>query len=95
MPLLLLQEKLCQFILASQDEETGGFSDRPGDMVNSLSIIWFLCFFLFAFLYMEQLESTLFFYLTFPAAHVLCLWTPRIHRSCRSNGNRLEENSAA
>jgi geranylgeranyl transferase type-2 subunit beta len=33
------KRKLTQFILASQDEETGGFSDRPGDWVNlSLSI---------------------------------------------------------
>ena len=29
-----LQEKLTEFILASQDEETGGFSDRPGNMVS-------------------------------------------------------------
>ena len=29
-----LQEKLTQFILACQDEETGGFSDRPGDCVS-------------------------------------------------------------
>jgi len=28
-----LQEKLIKFILATQDEETGGISDRPGDMV--------------------------------------------------------------
>lgn len=28
------QDKLIQFILASQDEETGGFADRPGDMVD-------------------------------------------------------------
>ncbi|GFR59722.1 geranylgeranyl transferase type-2 subunit beta, partial [Elysia marginata] len=27
-------EKLVQFILACQDEETGGFADRPGDMVD-------------------------------------------------------------
>ena len=32
-PLDLSQEKLTEFILASQDEETGGFSDRPGDEV--------------------------------------------------------------
>ena len=31
-----LQEKLTEFILASQDEETGGFADRPGDMVSWL-----------------------------------------------------------
>ena len=29
------QEKLSEFILASQDDETGGFSDRPGDRVSS------------------------------------------------------------
>ena len=28
------QEKLMEFILASQDEETGGFADRPGDYVS-------------------------------------------------------------
>jgi len=28
------KEKLCRFILASQDEETGGFADRPGDVVD-------------------------------------------------------------
>ncbi|WAR31021.1 PGTB2-like protein, partial [Mya arenaria] len=28
------KEKLDQFILACQDEETGGFADRPGDMVD-------------------------------------------------------------
>jgi len=28
------KEKLVRFILASQDEETGGFADRPGDMVD-------------------------------------------------------------
>lgn len=27
--------KLRRFILACQDEETGGFADRPGDMVKS------------------------------------------------------------
>lgn len=26
--------KLRTFILACQDEETGGFADRPGDMVS-------------------------------------------------------------
>ena len=31
---LVLQDKLTEFILASQDEETGGFSDRPGDEVK-------------------------------------------------------------
>ncbi len=33
----LFQEKLCEFILASQDDETGGFADRPGDMVRFLA----------------------------------------------------------
>lgn len=28
------REKLRCFILACQDEETGGFADRPGDMVS-------------------------------------------------------------
>ena len=28
------REKLCGFILACQDEETGGFADRPGYMVD-------------------------------------------------------------
>lgn len=28
------REKLRSFILACQDEETGGFADRPGDMVD-------------------------------------------------------------
>merc|ERR1712048_813446 len=28
------KEKLVAFILASQDEETGGIADRPGDMVD-------------------------------------------------------------
>ena len=32
--LIQLQEKLTEYILACQDEETGGFSDRPGDMVS-------------------------------------------------------------
>jgi len=31
----MLQEKLIKFILATQDEETGGISDRPGDIVRS------------------------------------------------------------
>ena len=34
---LIKQDKLIQFILACQDEETGGFADRPGDMVSLLS----------------------------------------------------------
>ena len=33
--MLLFQEKLTTFILACQDDETGGFADRPGDMVNN------------------------------------------------------------
>lgn len=28
------REKLRSFILACQDEETGGFADRPGDMAS-------------------------------------------------------------
>jgi len=28
------QEKLIEFILACQDSETGGFTDRPGDWVS-------------------------------------------------------------
>jgi len=28
------KDALCSFILASQDDETGGISDRPGDMVD-------------------------------------------------------------
>ncbi|CAE1312175.1 RABGGTB [Acanthosepion pharaonis] len=28
------KDKLVQFILACQDDETGGFADRPGDMVD-------------------------------------------------------------
>ena len=35
-----LQEKLVRFILACQDEETGGFADRPGDMVGDKEILW-------------------------------------------------------
>ena len=31
---MCLQEKLVKFMLACQDEETGGFADRPGDMVG-------------------------------------------------------------
>lgn len=30
------REKLRCFILACQDEETGGFADRPGDMVSKI-----------------------------------------------------------
>lgn len=32
------QDKLVQFILACQDDETGGFADRPGDMVSLLDL---------------------------------------------------------
>lgn len=28
------KDKLRDYILSCQDEETGGFSDRPGNMVN-------------------------------------------------------------
>lgn len=31
------QEKLTEFILACQDSETGGFTDRPGDWVSEQS----------------------------------------------------------
>ena len=30
------QEKLTKFILACQDSETGGFTDRPGDWVRTI-----------------------------------------------------------
>lgn len=30
------KDKLRKFILACQDEETGGFADRPGDMVRRI-----------------------------------------------------------
>ena len=36
---LYFQEKLVQFILACQDEETGGFADRPGDIVSMTGFI--------------------------------------------------------
>jgi len=36
----VLQEKLIKFILATQDEETGGISDRPGDIVSSLTLVF-------------------------------------------------------
>ena len=36
---ILFQEKLTEYILACQDEETGGFSDRPGDMVSYFTIL--------------------------------------------------------
>ena len=32
--LYVFQDKLRSYILACQDEETGGFADRPGDMVK-------------------------------------------------------------
>ena len=31
---IAFQDKLESYILACQDEETGGFADRPGDMVR-------------------------------------------------------------
>ena len=34
------QEKLTEFILACQDEETGGFSDRPGDWVRIVTVMY-------------------------------------------------------
>ncbi|KAB0365255.1 hypothetical protein FD754_009411 [Muntiacus muntjak] len=34
------REKLCSFILACQDEETGGFADRPGDMIKPVSPVF-------------------------------------------------------
>ncbi|BFZ05549.1 hypothetical protein BsWGS_08588 [Bradybaena similaris] len=34
------KEKLVQFILACQDEETGGFADRPGDMVDPFHTVF-------------------------------------------------------
>lgn len=37
------KEKLAKFILASQDEETGGFADRPGDMVDPFHTLFGLC----------------------------------------------------
>lgn len=33
-----LQEKLVKFILACQDDETGGFADRPGDIVSPVTL---------------------------------------------------------
>ncbi|XP_054714267.1 geranylgeranyl transferase type-2 subunit beta-like [Uloborus diversus] len=32
--------KLARFILAAQDEETGGFADRPGDMVDPFHTVF-------------------------------------------------------
>lgn len=40
---VLLQDKLTEFILASQDDETGGFSDRPGDWVSHMTYILHCC----------------------------------------------------
>ena len=33
-----MQDKLRSFMLACQDEETGGFADRPGDVVILLFV---------------------------------------------------------
>lgn len=43
------REKLRSFILACQDEETGGFADRPGDMASTIP--WFCSFSLLAGFY--------------------------------------------
>lgn len=34
------KEKLVEFILATQDEETGGFSDRPGNIVDPFHTVF-------------------------------------------------------
>ncbi|KAL5013014.1 hypothetical protein ScPMuIL_011565 [Solemya velum] len=34
------KDKLTRFMLACQDEETGGFADRPGDMVTVPHPVW-------------------------------------------------------
>ncbi|XP_015916736.2 geranylgeranyl transferase type-2 subunit beta isoform X2 [Parasteatoda tepidariorum] len=34
------KDKLVRFILATQDEETGGFADRPGDMVDPFHTVF-------------------------------------------------------
>ncbi|KAF8778583.1 Geranylgeranyl transferase type-2 subunit like protein [Argiope bruennichi] len=34
------KDKLVRFILAAQDEETGGFADRPGDMVDPFHTVF-------------------------------------------------------
>lgn len=75
--------KLSTFILACQDEETGGFADRPGDMVfpfciqcNSNTIqkhrhifLHLTChFFIFFFLHLLYL-MVYFFFFTF-----CCVW---------------------
>ena len=39
----LFQDKLTQFILACQDEETGGIADRPGDMVDPFHTLFGIC----------------------------------------------------
>ncbi|XP_043942769.1 geranylgeranyl transferase type-2 subunit beta [Protopterus annectens] len=41
------REKLEHFILACQDEETGGFADRPGDMVTACTLLSFIFIFTF------------------------------------------------
>ena len=38
----LFQDKLRSYILACQDEETGGFADRPGDMVRVIIFLTFV-----------------------------------------------------
>ncbi|CAH1786858.1 unnamed protein product [Owenia fusiformis] len=37
------KDKLVRFILATQDEETGGFADRPGDMVDPFHTLFGIC----------------------------------------------------
>ncbi|XP_050389231.2 geranylgeranyl transferase type-2 subunit beta [Patella vulgata] len=37
------KDSLIAFILASQDDETGGFADRPGDMVDPFHTLFGLC----------------------------------------------------
>jgi geranylgeranyl transferase type-2 subunit beta len=34
-------EKLREYILSCQDDETGGFSDRPGNMVSQINLSFF------------------------------------------------------
>lgn len=34
MIMVIFEDKMIRFIYACQDDETGGFSDRPGDMVR-------------------------------------------------------------
>lgn len=38
----MFQDKLRSYILACQDEETGGFADRPGDMVRVIIFLTFV-----------------------------------------------------